>query len=582
MSERNTSPVVEVKGLDIAFGKHQVVHEVDLAINAGETLALVGESGSGKSVTAMAIMGLLPANTRVTGSIVVDGQQVVGASTAVLRRVRGGIASMIFQEPMMSLNPVLQVGTQIKEMLRQHRPLSDAEAKEEGIRLFDRVRIPDARRRFNDYPHMFSGGMRQRIMIAIALACSPKLLIADEPTTALDVTIQAQILDLLNEVQRDTGTAILFITHDMGVVANIADRVMVMRDGRAVETGTVKDVFRRPREDYTRMLIDAVPRLGQGAGRAGLASAEGTAPKPVLSVRNLVTRFDVRGGALRRKVGRVHAVEGLSFDIMPGETLSLVGESGCGKSTTGRSILFLNPPDSGEVILEGRAVQAGNGADLSNLRRNVQMIFQDPFSSLDPRQNVEAVLAEPLLCHGLATRTQALEKAKHLLDRVGLEPSMISRLPHEFSGGQRQRICIARALMLDPKVIIADEAVSALDVSVKAQVIELLLSLQEELKLSYLFISHDMAIVERVSHRVAVMYLGEIVEVGPGSEVMGNPKHPYTQRLMSAVPDPEPVADRHRLIGEATIELPSPLRPLDFIPPTRALRSVGPDHFVME
>jgi peptide/nickel transport system ATP-binding protein len=582
MSERNTSPVVEVKGLDIAFGKHQVVHEVDLAINAGETLALVGESGSGKSVTAMAIMGLLPANTRVTGSIVVDGQQVVGASTAVLRRVRGGIASMIFQEPMMSLNPVLQVGTQIKEMLRQHRPLSDAEAKEEGIRLFDRVRIPDARRRFNDYPHMFSGGMRQRIMIAIALACSPKLLIADEPTTALDVTIQAQILDLLNEVQRDTGTAILFITHDMGVVANIADRVMVMRDGRAVETGTVKDVFRRPREDYTRMLIDAVPRLGQGAGRAGLASAEATAPKPVLSVRNMVTRFDVRGGALRRKVGRVHAVEGLSFDIMPGETLSLVGESGCGKSTTGRSILFLNPPGSGEVILEGRAVQAGNGADLSNLRRNVQIIFQDPFSSLDPRQNVEAVLAEPLLCHGLATRTQALEKAKHLLDRVGLEPSMISRLPHEFSGGQRQRICIARALMLDPKVIIADEAVSALDVSVKAQVIELLLSLQEELKLSYLFISHDMAIVERVSHRVAVMYLGEIVEVGPGSEVMGNPKHPYTQRLMSAVPDPEPVADRHRLIGEATIELPSPLRPLDFIPPTRALRSVGPDHFVME
>ncbi len=582
MTEHSTNPAVEVKGLNIAFGKHQVVHDVDLAIAAGETLALVGESGSGKSVTAMAIMGLLSANTRVAGSIVLDGKQIVGASTQVLRRVRGGIASMIFQEPMMSLNPVLQVGTQIKEMLRQHRPLNDAEAREEGIRLFDRVRIPDARRRFNDYPHMFSGGMRQRIMIAIALACSPKLLIADEPTTALDVTIQAQILDLLNEVQRDTGTAILFITHDMGVVANIADRVMVMRDGRAVETGTVKEVFKQPREDYTRMLIDAVPRLGQGSGRASLSPAGEATPTPVLSVRDMVTRFDVRGGVLRRKVGRVHAVEGLSFDIMPGETLSLVGESGCGKSTTGRSILFLNPPDSGEVIFAGRKVQPDSGADLSNLRRNVQMIFQDPFSSLDPKQNVGSILAEPLLCHGLATKAQALEKAKHLLNRVGLQPSMIARLPHEFSGGQRQRICIARALMLDPKVIIADEAVSALDVSVKAQVIELLLGLQEELKLSYLFISHDMAIVERVSHRVAVMYLGEIVEVGPSNEVLGKPKHPYTQKLVSAVPNPEPAEDRHRLIGGPTIELPSPLRPLDFIPPTRVLRPVGPDHFVME
>lgn len=582
MSGQSANPVVEVKGLDIAFGKHQVVHGVDLAIDPGETLALVGESGSGKSVTSMAIMGLLPTNTRVTGSIVLDGRQVVGASTETLRRVRGNIASMIFQEPMMSLNPVLQVGTQIKEMLRQHRPLSDAEAREEGIRLFDRVRIPDARRRFNDYPHMFSGGMRQRIMIAIALACSPKLLIADEPTTALDVTIQAQILDLLNEVQRDTGTAILFITHDMGVVANIADRVMVMREGRAVETGTVKDVFKRPREDYTKMLIDAVPRLGQGATRSHRASTGEADTKPVLSVRNLVTRFDVRGGALRRKVGRVHAVEGLSFDILPGETLSLVGESGCGKSTTGRSVLFLNPPDTGEVIFEGRPVARNSRSDLANLRRNVQMIFQDPFSSLDPRQSVGAILTEPLLCHGLSTKAQALEKAKYLLGRVGLDPSMITRLPHEFSGGQRQRICIARALMLDPKVIIADEAVSALDVSVKAQVIELLLGLQDELKLSYLFISHDMAIVERVSHRVAVMYLGEIVEIGPSSEVLGKPKHPYTQKLMSAVPDPEPAVDRHKLIGGPIIELPSPLRPLDFIPPTRALRTVGPDHFVME
>jgi peptide/nickel transport system ATP-binding protein len=583
MSQQRSAPVLEVRGLNIAFGDYGVVHNVDFHIQPQETLAVVGESGSGKSVTSMAIMGLLPSrSSRVSGSIKVDGRQVIGAPQDVMRRMRGKVVSMIFQDPMMSLNPVLRVSTQIKEILRQHKGISDKEATQEGIRLFDRVRIPDARRRFNDYPHMFSGGMRQRIMIAIALSCSPKLLIADEPTTALDVTIQAQILDLLNEVQRESGTSILFITHDMGVVASMADRVMVMRQGRSIETGSVHDVFKRPREDYTRMLIDAVPRLGHGAMRPGPNFSASDPPEPILSVRNLVTRFDVRGGAFRRKVGRVHAVEGLSFDLQPGETLALVGESGCGKSTTGRSILYLNPPNSGEVVFAGRKVEPSSRKDLSHLRRNVQMIFQDPFSSLDPRQDVGSILAEPLLCHGLATKAEARDKAKYLLERVGLQAAMISRLPHEFSGGQRQRICIARSLMLDPKVIIADEAVSSLDVSVKAQVVDLLMDLQDELKLSYLFISHDIGIVERVSHRVAVMYLGEIVELGPTREVLAQPKHPYTQRLMSAVPDPDPAADRHRLIGGPTIELPSPLRPLDYVPPARLSRKVGQDHFVMD
>ncbi|MCE7029476.1 ABC transporter ATP-binding protein [Jiella avicenniae] len=576
-----TEPILKVSNLNIAFGRYEAVRNVALHIDPGETLAVVGESGSGKSVTATAVMGLLPAREiSINGSIVLDGQEVLGAPESVLREMRGKVASMVFQEPMMSLNPVLRVGTQIKEMLRQHRPLSDAQARQEGIRLFDRVRIPDAQRRFDDYPHMFSGGMRQRIMIAIALACSPKLLIADEPTTALDVTIQAQILDLLNEVQRDSGTAILFITHDMGVVANMADRVMVMQQGMTVETGSVREIFEHPREDYTRMLIEAVPRLGQSGNAVLSPRTPHERPRPVLSVKDLVSRFDVRGGAFNRKVGRVHAVEGLSFDLHAGETLSLVGESGCGKSTTGRSILFLDPPDSGDVVFDGNRVDPSDRASLANLRRNIQMVFQDPFSSLDPKQTIGATMAEPLLCHGLASKKVAQEKAEHLLERVGLETAMISRLPHEFSGGQRQRICIARALMLDPKVIIADEAVSALDVSVKSHVVDLLISLQEDMGLAYLFISHDMAIVERVSHRVAVMYLGEIVEIGPRADVIGNPKHSYTQQLMAAVPVPEPVEDRHRIIGTETGELPSPIRPLDYVPPRRALTEVAPTHFV--
>jgi len=582
MTDVSPKPLLEVRNLSVSFGPLKIINDVSFHINPGETLAVVGESGSGKSMTSMAIMGLLPKGlAKVNGSIRLDGQEIVGARESALRKMRGRTASMIFQEPMMSLNPVLSAGYQIKEILRQHKNLSDAEATEEGIRLFERVRIPDARRRFYNYPHMFSGGMRQRIMIAIALACSPKLLIADEPTTALDVTIQAQILDLLNDMQRETGAAILFVTHDMGVVANMADRVMVMRAGNTIETGPVRQIFETPKADYSKMLIDAVPRLGTEDSRKEEAAPQGRTP--ILSVRNLVTRFPVRGGAFRRTVGHVHAVENISFDIAPGETLSFVGESGCGKSTTGRSILYLNPPEAGEVVFDGRTIHPGKKEDLSHLRRNVQIVFQDPFSSLDPRQMVGDILAEPLLCQGLASRKEAHQKARHLLERVGLQASMISRLPHEFSGGQRQRICIARALMLDPKLVIADEAVSALDVSVKGQVVELLMSLQQEFGLSYLFISHDMAVVDQVSHRVAVMYLGEIVEIGPRKDVIRNPAHAYTQSLLKAVPHPVVEDDaRTRRMSQTVSDLPSPIKPLDYIPPKRSYRNVGPDHFVLE
>lgn len=581
MSTSSVSPVIQVRNLNVSFGEKQILNDVSFHINPGETLAVVGESGSGKSITSMAIMGLLPKGlARIQGSIVLEGTEIIGAEERVMRDIRGRVASMIFQEPMMSLNPVLSVGFQIKEMLRRHKRMSNAQATQEGIRLFERVRIPDAKRRFDNYPHMFSGGMRQRIMIAIALACSPKLLIADEPTTALDVTIQAQILDLLNELQTETGAAILFVTHDMGVVANMADRVMVMRQGQTIETGPLREIFERPQQPYSKMLIEAVPRLGQMKSTLPDPAYDEAEP-PVLSVSNLVTRFPVHGGSFHRLQGRVHAVEGISFDIAAGETLSFVGESGCGKSTTGRSILHLNTPEQGDIRFNGSPVRPGNKNEIATLRRNVQIIFQDPFSSLDPRQTIGEILAEPMLCQRLGTRAEARERALYLLDRVGLDASMITRLPHEFSGGQRQRICIARALMLNPKLVIADEAVSALDVSVKAQVVDLMIGLQQEFGLSYLFISHDMAVVERISHRVAVMYLGEIVEIGPRKAVIDNPMHPYTQSLLKAVPSPMAGHDRHQRIALPAKDLPSPIRGLDYLPPKRTYRDCGGGHWVM-
>ena len=603
-AEAASAPVLSVRGLTTAFrtedGWREVVRNVGFDIHAGETVAVVGESGSGKSVTSLSIMRLLdPHLSRISGEVRLNGRDLLGLTEAQMQDVRGNEIAMIFQEPMTSLNPAYTVGRQIAEVLIRHKGMDRTEARAAAIAMMERVRIPNADRRFDQYPHEFSGGMRQRVMIAMALAARPKLLIADEPTTALDVTIQGQILDLIKELQAEEGMAVLFITHDMGVVAEIADRTVVMFRGDQVETGATEAIFHHPEHPYSRALLAAVPALGAMEGQAqplrfprvdmatGAISplppmarpVDGSAP-PLLSVANLVTRFDVKAGILNRPVGAVHAMEGVSFDIRPGETLALVGESGCGKSTTGRSIMRLVEPRSGSITLQGRDILQLDGAGMQAMRRDIQMIFQDPFSSLNPRMTVGQAVAEPLVKHGLAKGRAARVRAGELLEQVGLSPAMMDRYPHEFSGGQRQRVAIARVLGLEPKLIVADESVSALDVSIKAQVCNLLMDLQERLGVAFLFISHDMAVVERISHRVAVMYLGEIVEIGPREAVFGNPQHPYTQKLIAAVPVPDP--DRRSLRRDAPVdELKSPVRPLDYIHPAREWRQVGAGHLVM-
>ncbi|RXT55596.1 glutathione ABC transporter ATP-binding protein GsiA [Bosea sp. Tri-44] len=577
-----------------------VVRNISFEIKPQETLAVVGESGSGKSVTALSIMRLTPpSSSKIEGSIKLNGKELLTLPDAQMREIRGNEIAMIFQEPMTSLNPVLTIGFQIAEALILHRNMSRSEAEAETVRLLEKVKIPAAKSRFHEYPHRFSGGMRQRVMIAMALACKPKLLIADEPTTALDVTIQAQILELIKSLQEEEGMSVLFITHDMGVVAEIADRTVVMYNGDEIETGATEDIFANPQKPYTKSLLSAVPRLGSMEGRrrpmrfpvvdraTGLSDVPTEVPdtvqaaeRPVLEVSGLTTRFEIRSGLLSSVKGRVHAVENVSFSLKAGETLALVGESGCGKSTTGRSVLRLVEPLSGSVLLDGVDVLKLGQSELREQRKRMQMIFQDPFASLNPRMNIGAAVAEPLLINNLATRSEARDKVADLLKRVGLLPDMASRFPHEFSGGQRQRICIARALAVEPRLIVADEAVSALDVSVKAQVVNLMLDLQARMGLGYLFISHDMAVVERVSHRVAVMYLGEIVEIGPREAIFGNPQHPYTKRLLAAVP----IADPARRLEKRPVsndEIKSPIRPADYVPPVRQYREASPGHAVM-
>jgi len=606
--ELDRQQVLAVHNLNVAFPDERqpipAVKNLSFSLKRGETLAIVGESGSGKSVTALSLMRLIEQSGGLVAcdSLLLrrrNGQvsDLTTLSSSQVRSVRGADIAMIFQEPMTSLNPVFPVGEQIAESIRLHQGLSGDEALAEARRMLEQVRIPEADAILGRYPHQLSGGMRQRVMIAMALSCRPAVLIADEPTTPLDVTIQAQILQLIKVLQDEMEMGVIFITHDMGVVADIADRVLVMYQGEAVETGTVEQIFHAPEHPYTRALLAAVPRLGAMNGsdlprrfplisltNPGFQEAETEQDtvvpgEPILQVRDLVTRFPLRGGLLNRVKREVHAVENVSFDLWPGETLSLVGESGSGKSTTGRALLRLVETQEGTITFNGERIDTLPAGKLQPLRRDIQFIFQDPYASLDPRQTVGYSIMEPLRVHNLLDGDAAQRRVAWLLERVGLKPEHAWRYPHEFSGGQRQRICIARALALNPKVVIADESVSALDVSIRAQIINLLLDLQREMGIAFLFISHDMAAVERISHRVAVMYLGQIVEIGPRRAVFENPQHPYTRKLMAAVPVADPA---HRQARRVLLqdELPGNIRKRGESTERVVLREVGPGHFV--
>ncbi|CAN1515475.1 COG4172 ABC-type uncharacterized transport system, duplicated ATPase component [Rhabdaerophilaceae bacterium] len=581
----SAASLLSVRDLSVSFntkaGQVNAVRKLNLDIAPGETLAIVGESGSGKSVTALSVMRLVEREGgAVSGSITLarragDVIDLMSADERTLRQIRGNEISMIFQEPMTSLNPVLTIGAQLAETIVLHRGLSPREALDEARGMIERVKIPDAARRLTQYPHELSGGMRQRVMIAMALACKPRLLIADEPTTALDVTVQAEILALIRKLQDESGMALLFITHDMGVVAEIADRVCVMRLGEKVEENGLSLLFETPRHSYTQALLAAVPRLGDGSPPPIARDASA-----VLTVEGLVKHFPVRKGLLRRMVAKVHAVDNVSFSLREGETLGLVGESGCGKSTTGRALMRLIEPTEGRIMISGQNMTGLGQQALRAARRNIQMIFQDPYASLNPRLSIATSVTEPLAIHrpdlsGKARR----DIAAGLLERVGLKADHLDLYPHQFSGGQRQRLAIARALALKPKIIVADEPVSALDVSIRAQVIELLKELQHELGLAYLFISHDMAVVEKMSHRVAVMYMGQIVEMGPSADVLNRPRHAYTRRLLESVPIPDPALRKLQRIDEAR-EIRSPVYPLGQAPARLPLVEVAAGHFV--
>ena len=597
-------PLASFENLRVEFdtkdGKVVAVEDVSFEIKPKQTVCLVGESGSGKSVSSLSMMRLVEfGGGKLSGGKILftnsEGRKInlSNSNQKQMRNIRGNEIGMIFQEPMTALNPVFTIERQLTEGLIVHKKISKRKAKMEALELLRLVRIPEPEMRMQQYPHELSGGMRQRVVIAMALACEPRLLIADEPTTALDVTIQAEILALINRLKVETNAAILFITHDMAVVAQMADRVVVMHNGKKMEEGTVHEIFNNPQHEYTKSLLAAVPKLGEMASRkypepmrlVGQKKTKALKPivgtnEPLLKVNNLVTRYPVKGGMLRRTVARVHAVEDVSFTIMKGKTLSLVGESGCGKSTVGRSLIRLVEPTSGDVNLDGQNILSLNSKDMREARSNIQMVFQDPFASLNPTLTLFDQVAEPLRNFGTNNPGELRVKIGDLFDRVKLPRSFIRRYPHELSGGQRQRIAIARALALNPSLIVADEPVSALDVSVQAQVLNLMMELQVELGLSYLFISHDMAVVERVSHDVGVMYLGRLVEIGPRPSIFRNPQHPYTQDLLKAVPIADP--DKRKSERDLNFKpLPSPIHDLTHDPTPSEYKEVAKNHYVL-
>jgi peptide/nickel transport system ATP-binding protein len=592
-----SGPILQIRNLDVRFstpdGEVHAVKRANIDIAEGECLGVVGESGSGKSQLFLGALGLLSNNGRAIGSVKFRGDELLGLPQSEINRIRGSRITMIFQDPLTSLTPHLTIGAQIIESLRVHQHLPYAEALRRSLEILDLVRIPEARERMGQFPHELSGGMRQRVMIAMATACGPDLLIADEPTTALDVTVQAQILDIMRDLKKELKTAIAMVSHDMGVIAGIADNVAVMREGEIVETGSVDEVFYHCRHPYTRTLLDSIPRVDRP-----LPLAIEPADEELLKVENLRVYFPVTmRGSLFGKKRQLRAVDDVSFTLRQGETLGVVGESGCGKSTLARAILKLVAPTDGVVAWYGRDLTALSEAEVRPLRSQFQIVFQDPLASLDPRMTIGQTIAEPLKSqHPDLPRKEVTQQVRSIMARVGLDPAWINRYPHEISGGQNQRVGIARAMILKPKLLICDEAVSALDVSIQSQIVDLIRNLQSEFGLSLIFISHDLSVVRQVAHRVMVLYLGRIVELADRDAIYCDARHPYTRALIDAIPIPDPRMEREKVRVPLPIDLPSPLdtrAPLSFLRSKMiddpnaeqyrpALIEVAPGHLVAE